>query len=124
MVEAGNDVGNVLAHVRFDEPWCFVKLWGGVGEIGGNNTADISFFISLVELVQTASEEWEGNSSKDAIGFALFELIGQIKDAVARSQDIIRDQNVFAFHVNAQIFMRDDGIATINDGGIITTFVE
>ena len=83
VVQAGNDVGNILAHVRLDEPRGVLQFVGAVGQVGGDHAADVAFLVGLVEGVQTVGEQGEGGGSENAVGLALLQLVGQIQNAVA-----------------------------------------
>lgn len=72
VVQAGHDVGDILAHIRLNEPGPLLEFRRAVGQVGGDDAADGSLFVGAVESLQPVGEEREGSSGEDAVGLAAF----------------------------------------------------
>ena len=55
---------------------------------------------------------------------ALFQFFGDVEHGFAGGDDVVGDENVLALDRIAEIFVRDDGVAAVDDHGIVTALVE
>ena len=85
---------------------------------------DHALLIRLVERIQAAGEEREGCARKHALGAALLEVVRQIEHGITGGDDVVRDEDVLARHVDAHVLVRDDRVAPVHHAGVIATLIE
>ena len=124
MIQGINDVGNVFAQVAVGVVRLLEQFRCLVYQVGGEDVVKQAVFISLVELVQSIGEQTEGSADKDLACFALFQLRSNFQNAVSGRNHIVNDDHVLSFHVSTQEFMGNDGVAAIDDPGVVAAFVE
>ena len=124
MVERRDDERHVFAHIRLAEPRAFEHLFGGIGQVRGEHVVDHALGIRLVKRLQAAGEERERRAREHALGLAPLEVIRQIEDGVAGSDDVVGHEHILALHAVAQILVRDDRVAAVDHAGVIAALVE
>ena len=70
----------------------------------------MTFFISLVKFIHSIGEKTEGGTDKDASGFSLFQLGGNLDHTVSGGDHIIDDDHILAFYIGTQELMSDDRV--------------
>lgn len=124
VVQAGHDVGDILAHIRLNEPGPLLEFRRAVGQVGGDDAADGSLFVGAVESLQPVGEEREGSGGEDAVGLALLSSLARSRMLSPEERMSSETNIILAFHIVAQVFMGDDGIASVHHGGIVAPLVE
>ena len=83
MIEGGDQVGDVLAYIRLDEPRLVRQLRPAIGQVGSDNAGQQALVIGLAEGLDAGGEEREGSQRIDAVGLAGLELLAQIEASIS-----------------------------------------
>ena len=75
MIDIVNQQSNILAHVHIDIIGPGQKLLCLINQIRGENAADQSIFIIVIEFFQTAGKQTEGGADKDLVRLPAFQLL-------------------------------------------------
>ena len=78
----------------------------------------------LETLLSAGGEQREGGVGKDLAGAAHLQAVGDVQHALAGGDDVVGDEDILALHALAQIFMGDDGVAAVDDAGVVPPLVE
>ena len=70
VVQGGDDVGDILAHVRLDEPFRLGEFRFPVGQVGGDDPVDDPVPVGLLKIVQSVGEQGEGTAGEYPVCFA------------------------------------------------------
>ena len=124
VVECRNDVGNVLAHVGFDEPRRCLQFGCAVGQVRGNHAVNQTFVVALLVQLQTVGEQREGNGREDAVRAEFLQAVRNLNHGFAGGQNIVRNEHVLAVDFLAHVLVGNNGIAAVDDAGVITALVE
>ena len=95
-----------------------------VGQVGGDDFADIAFLIVSIEFLQTIGEEAEGGADKDVVSAALFDLFCNVKHTLTGGDHIVDDNHILTFDISTEELMGNDRVASVNDGRVVAAFVE
>ena len=123
-VEGIYDICNVLAHVDFAVPFAGEQFRCAVDEVGGIDTVKQTFLVAGVELFKTCGEQTEGREDEDLCGVLFLELIADVKDGVAGSDHIVNNDDVLALNGVTEVFVCNDGVTAVDDGGVVASLVE
>src|SRR5699024_9617023 len=78
----------------------------------------------LVKAVQSVGEQTEGGADKDLAGLSLFQGSGNLTHAFTGGNHVVDNEHVLALHVRAEELIGDDGVASVDDAGIIASLIE
>ena len=124
IVELIDQKSDILADIYADVIVTAEQFRSLVDGIGRENLGEQTLFAGLIECFKTMCEETEGSCCEDPSGFALLELTGYIKHAVAGCDHIINNHNILAFHGRTEEFVCNNGIASVYNTGVIPSLVE
>ena len=124
MVQGGDDEGDILAHIRFHEPFGFEQFRLPVGEVGGDHPVDETVPVSFLKGVDSVGEQGESTAGENPVGLPLFQLPGQVDNALSAGDHIVRHKDVLPLNVITQVLVGNDGVAAVDDAGIVAAFVE
>ena len=124
MIQSIDDHCQIFAHIRLQIPGLSKKLGIAVVEIGGDYIVQIAFAIEIVKFIESVGEQSEGAADDDLGGFALLQFSGSVQHALAGGNHVIDDDDGLSRHIASEKFVRYDGVASVNNGGIIAAFVE
>ena len=124
VVDGSDEVGGVLGHVNIVVPLALQQFGLAVGQVGAQNCLDDAVVVRLVELLQTGGEQREGAAGKDVAGAAHLQLVADVQHGLAGGDDVIRDKDVLVLDALAQILVRDNGVAAVDNAAVIAALVE
>ena len=124
MVDGSDEISGVLRQINIKVPGALQQLRLAVGQVGAQHSLDDAVIVGLVELLQTGGEQREGAAGKDVAGTAHLQLVGDVQHGLAGGDDVVGDEDVLALNALAQILVRDDGVATVDDAAVIAALVE
>ena len=124
VVKSVDNVRNVLAKVDLLIPFSRKKLGSSVHKVCGEYLRDSSLFVRLVHILKTVTEETEGSEYEYSLCALSLKLLSYVDNGITRGDHIVDDDNVLILYVTAEILVRNDGILTVNDNGIVTALIE
>lgn len=124
VIQGVDDIGDVLAHSAADVVVAGEELFALVHQIGGDDLVDDPVRDGLVESGHTLGEEAEGGDDEDSVRPAALELRGDIDHGLAGSDHVVDDPDILALDGSAQEFVGYDGVAAVDDLGVVTALVE
>ncbi len=84
VVKRIDDACHIFAHLSRLIPRTGNEFRCTVGQVGGDDFADIAFLIVSIEFLQTIGEEAEGGADKDVVSAALFDLFCNVEHTLRR----------------------------------------
>ena len=124
MVQCINDACHIFAHLSRLIPWTGNKLRCAIGQIGGDDFADIAFFIVSIKFFKTIGEKTKRSADEDVVCATFLDLFCNVKHAFTGGNHIIDDDNIFSGYGIAQEFMGYDRVLSVYDGRIVPSLVE
>ena len=95
-----------------------------VNKVGGKDFINITLCIVLIELIKALNEKTEGGEDEDAVCSALLKLCGDVEHGFARRDHIVHNDCVLTGQVSAEVLVRLDRVLTVDNGGVVTAFIE
>ena len=123
-VEGVNDIRDILAHIDLAVPFTGEKLGCTVDQVGGVDAVKQTFLVAGVELFKTCGEQTEGGEDEDLGSILFLELVADIENGVAGCDHIVNDDDVLTFNGVAEVFVCNDRVTTVDNGGIVTSLIE
>ena len=124
MVKRIDDACHIFAHLCRLIPRTGNEFRCTVGQVGGDDFADIAFLIVSIEFLQTICEEAEGGADKDVVSAALFDLFCNVEHTLTGGDHIVDDDNIFSCYGIAEKLMCHDRVLSVYDGGVISSLIE
>ena len=124
MVDDVHDTCKVFAHVCFDVIWSREQFRITVVQVGGDNLVNPAFLIVFIEFLETVCEQTVSSTDEDTLCFTFLDLLGNIEHTLSGRDHIVDDDNILALYGISEEFMGNDRVFAVDNGRIITTFVE
>ena len=124
VIQGGDDVGHVLAHVHFDKPGGLAHFVRQIGQVGAHHSRQLAAAVDLFKGLSAVGKEAEGGCNEDAARVTLLQIIQQAQHAVAAGNDVVGHDDVLTLHRIAHVFVGNDAVAAVHHLGIIPALVE
>ena len=124
IVELIDQESDIFTDINTDVIITLEKLGVLIDGIGGHDLGDQAALMRLIKCFHAVCEEAKSRSCKDTFCFALFQLTGNIKHAVAGCDHVIDDHDILAFDRGTKELMSDNGIASVYDTGIVSPLIK
>ena len=124
VIQGGDDVGHVLAHVHLDKPGGLAHFVGQIGQVGAHHPRQLAAAVGLFKGLGAVGKEAESGGNEDAARVALLQIVQQTQHAVAAGNDVVGHDDVLALHRIAHVFVGNDAVTAVHHLGIVPALVE